>query len=58
MSSYDSIIKWAKEAKILLKKKDEASLAGVKTNLSMIISQAAEEALKNKDKKNENTNYN
>lgn len=50
MSSYDIIIKWAKEAKVLLRKKDEASLAGVRTNLSMIISQATEEANREKRK--------
>jgi hypothetical protein len=40
MSSYDSILKWAIEAQQLLK---ENNLAGVKTNLSMIINQSKEE---------------
>ena len=40
MTSYDSILKWAIEAQKLLK---EGNLAGVKTNLSMIVSQAKEE---------------
>ena len=43
MSSFNSILKWAKEAKFLLKKGTAESLAGVKTNLSMIVSQATEE---------------
>lgn len=37
------IYKWAKEAKNLLKKGDAASLAGVKTNLTMIMLQAKEQ---------------
>ena len=48
MSSFNSILKWAKEAKSLLEKGTAESLAGVKTNLSMIVSQATEEVEKDK----------
>jgi len=40
MSSYDSILKWAKEAKVLLR---QGNTAAVRTNLSMIVAQAKEE---------------
>ena len=40
--SRELILKWAKEAQSLLKKGTSESLAGVKTNLSMIIAQAKE----------------
>lgn len=46
-SSYDSVLKWAKEAKALLKK---GNLDGVKTNLSMIIAQAKDAIKENKKK--------
>lgn len=45
MNSYDSILKWAKEAKALLR---QGNLDGVKTNLTMIQQQAAEETKKSK----------
>lgn len=45
MSSYDSILKWAKEAKVLLR---QGNTAAVKTNLSMIVAQAKEEVARQK----------
>ena len=49
MTSYDLILKWAKEAKELLKRGDAASLAGVQTNLSLIIAQTKEEIARAKN---------
>jgi len=43
-TSYHSINKWAKEAIVLLR---EGNLAGVRTQLSMIISQSGEQAKEN-----------
>jgi hypothetical protein len=48
MSSCDSILKWAKEAKVLLRQGDTAA---VRTNLSMIVSQAKEEVARQKKEK-------
>ena len=42
MTSYHTIVKWAIEAKQLL---DEGNLAGVSTNLRMIVDQANDEIL-------------
>lgn len=47
MSSYDSILKWAKEAKVLLQ---QDNLEAVRTNLSMIEAQAKEEVSRQKTK--------
>lgn len=46
-TSYNSIAKWAVEAQTLL---EQGNLAGVKTNLTMIIQQANEEIGKQKRK--------
>lgn len=43
MSSYDFILKWAKEAKVLLR---QGNTAAVKNNLSWIIQQSKEEIAK------------
>lgn len=43
MSSYNSILKWAQEAKTLLK---QGNTSSTRVNLSMIISQAKEEIKK------------
>jgi len=41
MTNYESILGWAKEVKALLR---QGNLSAVKTNLSVIISQAKEES--------------
>jgi hypothetical protein len=46
-SSYDSIAKWAREAKRLLR---QGNLEGVKTNLAMILQQSVEEARREKSR--------